>query len=129
MPKYREAVERLRKTQEARAELETKIDNSDDLREKILLERQLIGAYQREQEALQNLNDQRESTISSNVKALRDLGFEVQYNADRSILISCQSQKRQRKSISCKRATIWMQRCFLYKYTNPQYVRRKDEML
>ena len=79
---YREAVERLRKTQEARAELETKIDNSDDLREKILLERQLIGAYQREQEALQNLNDQRESTISSNVKALRDLGFEVQYNAD-----------------------------------------------
>lgn len=33
---YREAVERLRKTQEARAELETKIDNSDDLREKIL---------------------------------------------------------------------------------------------
>lgn len=79
---YREAVERLRKAQEARAELETKIDNSDDLREKILLERQLIGAYQREQEALQNLNDQRESTISSGVKALRDLGFEVQYNAD-----------------------------------------------
>lgn len=79
---YREAVERLRKTQEARAELETKIDNSDDLREKILLERQLIGAYQREQEALQNLNDQRESTISSGAKALRDLGFEVQYNAD-----------------------------------------------
>lgn len=78
---YREAVERLRKAQEARAELETKIDNSDDLREKILLERQLIGAYQREQEALQNLNDQRESTISSGVKALRDLGFEVQYNA------------------------------------------------
>ena len=66
----------------ARAELETKIDNSDDLREKILLERQLIGAYQREQEALQNLNDQRESTISSGAKALRDLGFEVQYNAD-----------------------------------------------
>lgn len=79
---YREAVERLRKAQEARAELETKIDNSDDLREKILLERQLIGAYQREQETLQNLNDQRESTISSGVKALRDLGFEVQYNAD-----------------------------------------------
>ena len=79
---YREAVERLRKAQEARAELETKIDNSDDLREKILLERQLIGAYQREQEALQNLNDQRESTITSGVKALRDLGFEVQYNAD-----------------------------------------------
>lgn len=31
---------------------------------------------------LQNLNDQRESTISSGAKALRDLGFEVQYNAD-----------------------------------------------
>ena len=79
---YREAVERLRKAQEARAELETKIDNSDDLREKILLERQLIGAYQREQEALHNLNNQRDSTITAGVKALRDLGFEVQYNAD-----------------------------------------------
>lgn len=79
---YREAVERLRKAQEARADLETKIENSDNLKEQILLERQLIGAYQREQEALHNLNNQRDSTITAGVKALRDLGFEVQYNAD-----------------------------------------------
>ena len=79
---YREAIERLRKAQEVRANLETKIDNSDDLKEQILLERQLIGAYEREQEALHNLNNQRDSTITAGVKSLRDLGFEVQYNAD-----------------------------------------------
>lgn len=79
---YREAVERLRKAQEARADLESKIENSDNLKEQILLERRLIDAYQREQEALHNLNNQRDSTIAAGVKALRELGFEVQYNAD-----------------------------------------------
>ena len=52
------------------------------MKEQILLERQLIGAYEREQEALHNLNNQRDSTITAGVKSLRDLGFEVQYNAD-----------------------------------------------
>ena len=79
---YREAIERLRKAQEYRAGIETKIENSDNLKEQILLHRQLIGAYQREQEALHNLNNQRDSTISAGAKALRNLGFEVQYNAD-----------------------------------------------
>lgn len=79
---YREAIERLRKAQEYRAGIETKIENSDNLKEQILLNRQLIGAYQREQEALHNLNNQRDSTISAGAKALRNLGFEVQYNAD-----------------------------------------------
>lgn len=79
---YREAIERLRKAQEYRAGIETKIENSDNLKEQILLHRQLIGAYQREQEALHNLNIQRDSTISAGAKALRNLGFEVQYNAD-----------------------------------------------
>lgn len=79
---YREAVERLRKAQETRANIESKIENSDNLKEKILLERRLIDAYQREQEALHNLNNQRDSTIAAGVKALRELGFEVQYNAD-----------------------------------------------
>lgn len=79
---YREAIERLRKAQEARTNVENQIENSDDLKEQILLERQLIGAYEREQEALHNLNNQRDSTITAGVKALRDLGFAVQYNAD-----------------------------------------------
>lgn len=79
---YREAVERLRKAQEFRAGIETQIENSDDLKEQILLHRRLISAYQREQEALHNLNNQRDSTIASGAQALRNLGFEVQYNAD-----------------------------------------------
>ena len=79
---YREALERLRKAQEVRTNVESQIENSDNLKEQILLERQLIGAYEREQEALHNLNNQRDSTIASGVKALRELGFAVQYNAD-----------------------------------------------
>lgn len=79
---YREAIERLRKAQEYRAETEQRIDNTDDLKQKILLERQLIGAYAEEQSALHNLNNQRDSTISAGAKALRELGFAVQYNAD-----------------------------------------------
>lgn len=79
---YREAIERLRKAQETRANIESKIENSDNLKEQIVLERQLIGAYEREQDALHNLNNQRDSTITTGVEALRELGFAVQYNAD-----------------------------------------------
>lgn len=79
---YREAVERLRKAQEDVDSIKTTIDESDDLKEKISLEKQLISAYQREQEALHNLNDLRDSTITEGVAALRELGFAVEYNAD-----------------------------------------------
>lgn len=79
---YREAVERLRKAQEDVNSIKTTIDESDDLKEKILLEKQLISAYQREQEALHNLNNLRDNTITNGVAALRELGFVVEYNAD-----------------------------------------------
>ena len=79
---YREALERLRKTQEAISDIEYKIENSDNLKEQIMLQNKLIYAYQREQEALHNLNNQRDSTITAGAKALRELGFAVQYNAD-----------------------------------------------
>ena len=49
--KYREAVERLRKAQELVSDIELKIEDSDNIKEKILLTRQLIGAYEREQDA------------------------------------------------------------------------------
>lgn len=41
--KYRESVERLRKAQEAVSDIELKIEDSDNIQEKILLTRQLIG--------------------------------------------------------------------------------------
>lgn len=80
--KYREAVERLRKAQEQVSNIELQIEESDNLKERILLTRQLIGAYEREQEALHDLNNERDATIKSGVQSLRDLGFAVEYNAD-----------------------------------------------
>lgn len=79
---YREAIERLRKAQADVDNIETAIDESDDLKEKIALEKQLISAYQREQEALHNLNNLRDGTITEGVAALRELGFAVEYNAN-----------------------------------------------
>lgn len=79
---FREATERLRKAQENRGNIESSIDNSDDLQERIILENELINAYKQEQSALHNLNDQRDATITSGVESLRKLGFAVQYNAD-----------------------------------------------
>lgn len=79
---YREAIERLRKVQQERSDTQQLLENTEDLKQRILLERQLIGAYSKEQDALHNLNNQRDSTITAGVKALRELGFAVQYNAD-----------------------------------------------
>ena len=80
--KYREAVEKLRKAQEQVSDIELQIEESDNLKEKILLTRQLIGAYEREQDALHELNNERDATIKAGVQSLRDLGFAVEYNAD-----------------------------------------------
>ena len=80
--KYREALERLRKAQEQVSDIELQIEESDNLKEKILLTRQLIGAYEREQEALEDLNRERSAIISAGAQSLRELGFAVEYNAD-----------------------------------------------
>lgn len=80
--KYREAVERLRKVQKRKERLDRKLNTSEDMRERILLERQLVNAYQDESAAIQTLNQLRSGTINSNAESLRKLGFEVQYNAD-----------------------------------------------
>lgn len=80
--KYREATERLRKAQEEKDQLDRRINDSEDMRERILLERQLINAYENESSAVKTLNKLRSETINSNAESLRKLGFEVQYNAD-----------------------------------------------
>lgn len=79
---YREAIERLERAQRHTSDVKQRLDDTEDLKQRILLERQLISAYVKEQEALHNLNNQRDSTITAGAKALRELGFEVQYNAD-----------------------------------------------
>lgn len=80
--KYREALERLRKAKEASAEIERKIDNSSNLKEQILLQRELTGTYANQQVELQKLDQQRDATIASGVQSLRELGFAVKYNAE-----------------------------------------------
>ena len=77
---YREALKRLAEARLAVSQLEERIDNSDNLKEQILLQRELIKAEAEQQAALHNLNNQRDSTIHAGVKALQELGFEVEYN-------------------------------------------------
>lgn len=79
---YRDAIERLRKAQQYTSDTKQNLEDTEDLKQRILLERQLIGAYSKEQDALHNLNNQRDSTITAGVKALKELGFAVKYNAD-----------------------------------------------
>lgn len=80
--KYREAVERLRKAQEEADRLETEIENAGSYEKKITLQKDLIAAYREEQDALHNLNNARDVTITQGVRALRELGFAVSYNTD-----------------------------------------------
>lgn len=80
--KYREALKKLEEVQNERDKLKTDFDRSDDLKEKIALERQLIEVYGQEQQALHELNDLRDTTITEGVSSLRELGFTVQYNAE-----------------------------------------------
>lgn len=44
----------------------------------------LIGAYEREQDALVNLNNQRKKTLASGAEELRNMGFAVEYNAEKN---------------------------------------------
>ena len=53
---YREAIERLNRVQIERAALEERLSNTDDLHEKVAIEKQMLGVYEREQEALHILN-------------------------------------------------------------------------
>lgn len=80
--RYREAIERLSRIQIGRSALEESISNSGDLKEQIALREQLIDVYREEQGALHTLNDLRDQTISNGAEALRQLGFEVEYDAD-----------------------------------------------
>ena len=79
---YREAIERLNRIRIKKAELELDLSNTDDLREQIRLQESLVNIYRDEQDAMHNLNDLRDKTISDGADALRQLGFNVEYNPD-----------------------------------------------
>ena len=62
--------------------MELQLSNTDDLREQIRLQEELVNVYRDEQDALHNLNNLRDETISAGADALRQLGFLVEYNPD-----------------------------------------------
>ena len=78
---FREALEALRKTEESVSGIQQKFSHSNDFRERIDLQRQLISAYDDERRAIVNLNQERRASIQSGVKSLRNLGFQVRYDA------------------------------------------------
>lgn len=79
---YYDALKRLEKAQALRASIDKQLSNTDDPREKISLERQLIDAYTQEAEAERNLMNLKSQTIAANANALRELGFAVSYNSE-----------------------------------------------
>lgn len=79
--KYYEALKRLERAQRKVEDLEKELSHTDDPVAKIRIYDQLVDAYKEEADAEKNLISKRTATIKDNVKALRALGFEVEYNA------------------------------------------------
>lgn len=79
--KYYEALKRLERAQRKVEDLEKELSHTDDPAAKIRIYDQLVDAYKEEADAEKNLISKRTATINDNVKALRALGFEVEYNA------------------------------------------------
>lgn len=78
---YYEALKRLEEAQERRKSLEKKLEHTDDFFEKIYIAGDLVGAYEAEKEAENNLMAAKQATIAANVSALRNLGFDVDYDS------------------------------------------------
>lgn len=79
---YYDAQKKLEELQERRKSLEKKLKYTDDPAEKIDISNQLIDSYRKEAEAERSLMDLKRQTIMSNVGALRNLGFQIEYNSD-----------------------------------------------
>lgn len=91
--KYRDAKERLLQTEEKTAKLQRELEHtyrlgSDDneaQRGQIQLHQELITAYEEEKNALHDLNEMRDKTISEGADSLRQLGFDVEYDSDANL--------------------------------------------
>lgn len=82
--RYREALERLNDVRIKKADLELELENAEDLDEQIRIEKELLGVYRAEQECLEEINGLRDETISNGVKALEQLGFQIDYDPDKN---------------------------------------------
>lgn len=79
---YYEATKRLEAAQERANSLAKKLKYTEDPAEKIKLSSDLVNAYREEMAAERELMELKRSTIAANAAALRNLGFEVDYNSE-----------------------------------------------
>ena len=78
--RFREAIRRLNEATAQRESIEHAIERSDNLRDEIALQDKLIAAYEAEQAALHNLNEERDAAIHDETSRLTQLGFNVEYD-------------------------------------------------
>lgn len=78
--RFREAIRRLNEATAQRELIEHAIERSDNLRDEIALQDELIAAYEAEQAALHNLNEERDAAIHDETSRLTQLGFNVEYD-------------------------------------------------
>ena len=79
---YYDALKKLADAQELRENIEKELEHTDDPATKIGLYDKLVDTYKAEAFAEKELVKQRSATVQANAEALRDLGFEVEYNTD-----------------------------------------------
>lgn len=79
---FYEALKRVEAVEQRIATLQSRIDTSEDVDERIDLTKQLINSYKEEAAAMEDLNRQRSDGIQSAINDLEQLGFVITYNAE-----------------------------------------------
>jgi TP901 family phage tail tape measure protein len=85
--KFYAAEERLKDIQEQMAYIEGRIDASGDTERRIKYLHEIVDLYEREQNALHEINTLRRQQINENVDKLRGAGFDVDWEADANHLV------------------------------------------
>ena len=78
--RFREAIRRLNEARADRGSIEHDISRAKSLDQELALQNRLIDAYRTEQEALHNLNEERDAALHEEVGKLTELGFDVEYD-------------------------------------------------
>lgn len=84
--RYRAAIKRLNDEKAVQSKVDENIAHSNDLRDQIIMQRQLIDIYNEEQRALHNLNSLRRADITAGANKLRGYGFDVYYDPEKNDL-------------------------------------------
>jgi TP901 family phage tail tape measure protein len=85
--KLHEAEERLKEIQAQRAEVEFNIDTAGNTEKRLEYMGELIDLYHQEQEALMNINELSKKVIGENVESMRNVGFDVEWDPEKSRLL------------------------------------------